>query len=113
MNFLKGALDTLVFASSNLNKLPEIRVVAHKHGVTILTSSELRTQKPGIGDPPSVSETASTYYGNALLKSEAFFAWCGLPSIGDDSGIEVDALDGAPGIYSARFAGPLATMEEN
>ena len=60
-----------------------------------------------------VEETADSLYGNAMLKAEAGFLLSHLPTIADDTGLEVDALDGAPGVYSSRFAGPDATYEDN
>jgi XTP/dITP diphosphohydrolase len=62
---------------------------------------------------PEVEETGETYLENALLKARAVAAAQGIPAVADDSGIEVDALDGGPGPRSARFAGPTATDEEN
>lgn len=64
-------------------------------------------------DWPDVAETGTTFEANALLKAEAVFAATGIVAVADDSGIEVDALGGAPGVYSARFAGPDATDAEN
>jgi XTP/dITP diphosphohydrolase len=63
-----------------------------------------------ITPPP---ETGSTFLDNALIKARHAAAIAGLPSIADDSGLAVDALDGAPGVFSARFAGPRATDDDN
>lgn len=65
---------------------------------------------PGIGDIP---ETGATLEENALLKARTVNKLTGLPAIGDDTGLEVDALAGAPGVYSARYAGENVTYEEN
>ena len=62
---------------------------------------------------PDVEETGDTYEENALLKARAVAAFLGIPAVADDSGIEVDALGGAPGVRSARFAGEHATDAEN
>lgn len=62
---------------------------------------------------PEVEETGDTYLENALLKALAIAAHAGVPVLAEDSGIETDALDGGPGVRSARFAGPNATDEEN
>ena len=64
-------------------------------------------------DWPDVDETEPTLEGNALLKANAVVESTGLPALADDTGLEVDALDGRPGVFSARFAGPDATYEEN
>ncbi|QOT01149.1 XTP/dITP diphosphatase [Brevibacterium sp. JNUCC-42] len=64
-------------------------------------------------DAPEVEEDGETFEANALKKAKTISELLGLPAIGDDSGLEVDALDGAPGVYSARFAGEKATDEEN
>lgn len=65
---------------------------------------------PQIGD---IEETGSTLLENSLIKSRTVYEITGLPSLADDTGLEVDALNGAPGIYSARFAGENATFEDN
>ena len=62
---------------------------------------------------PEVDETEETLEGNALLKARAVHAATGLPSLADDTGLEVEALDGAPGVRTARFAGPDATYRDN
>ena len=62
---------------------------------------------------PDVDETSDTLEGNALLKAEAVAAATGLPALADDTGLEVDALGGAPGVWTARYAGPDASYEDN
>ena len=62
---------------------------------------------------PDVEETGATLVENALLKARAVRDATGEPAVADDTGLEVDALDGAPGVFSARFAGPAATYDEN
>lgn len=62
---------------------------------------------------PEVEETEPTLEGNAKLKAEAFYKITGLPTFADDTGLEVDALDGEPGVYSARYAGPEGNPEKN
>jgi len=68
---------------------------------------------PRPADVPDVDETAETLEGNARLKAEALCAATGEPAVADDTGLEVDALDGSPGVYSSRFAGPAATYADN
>jgi len=92
----------LILASRNAHKLREFGVLLSAHAV--------------LGLPDSVSlppETASTFEGNALAKAHAAARALGRPAIADDSGIEAAALDGRPGVRSARFAGEHATDEEN
>src|SRR4030095_2766119 len=67
----------------------------------------------GRGNPPEVEETGETFLANALLKARAYAAWSGLAAVADDSGLEVDALGGAPGVRSARYAGPGASDHAN
>lgn len=89
--------DKLVIASHNPGKLVEIRELLAPAGVDVASAGEL-----GVPEP---EETGDTFAANALLKAEASATATGLPALADDSGIEIDALDGAPGIYSARWAG--------
>jgi XTP/dITP diphosphohydrolase len=87
----------LVLASSNRGKLAEMREVLTGLDAELVAQGDL-----GIAD---ADETASTFIENALLKARHAARASGLPALGDDSGICVDALDGAPGLYSARYSG--------
>ncbi|MAC35823.1 MAG: non-canonical purine NTP pyrophosphatase, RdgB/HAM1 family [Haliea sp.] len=87
---------TIVLASGNAGKLAELQRILAPLGVTLRPQSDYRM--------PEVEETGLTFVENALLKARAAAAHSGLPAIADDSGLEVDALQGAPGIHSARYA---------
>lgn len=87
----------LVFASNNLNKLKEIQVL-------LPTRFELLTLDD-IGFNKDIEETGATLEDNSLFKAQTVFDYCGFPTIADDTGLEVDALNGEPGVYSARYAG--------
>lgn len=88
----------LVIASHNPGKVREIAVLLEPYGVNVRSAAAL-----GLVEP---EETADSFAGNAALKAEAAAAASGLPALADDSGLCVAALEGAPGIYSARWAGP-------
>jgi XTP/dITP diphosphohydrolase len=90
--------DKLVIATHNPGKVKEIRELLASHGLDIVGAAEL-----GLPEP---EETGSTFAENAKLKAEAASAASNLPALADDSGLSVAALDGAPGVYSARWAGP-------
>ena len=90
--------DTLVIATHNAGKMCEIKALFSGFGINILSASEL-----GLDEP---DETDTSFIGNALLKARAAAMSAGQPALADDSGLCVTALDGAPGIYSARWAGP-------
>ncbi len=87
----------LVFASNNKNKIKEIQQLVPSN-ITILSLED-------IGCDVDIPETADTIEGNAILKADYITKNYGYPCFADDSGIEVDALNGAPGVYSARYAG--------
>jgi XTP/dITP diphosphohydrolase len=87
----------LVLATGNQGKLAELRQLLEGTGIQVLPQSDF--------DVPDAEETGLSFIENAILKARHAAAHTGLPAIADDSGIEVDALDGAPGIYSARYAG--------
>lgn len=95
----------VVLASGNAGKLREFSELLAGSGFTLLRQSEF-----GIVPPP---ETGGTFLENALIKARNAARHSGLAAIADDSGIEVDALGGAPGVYSARYAGEGASDEEN
>ena len=95
----------VVLASGNAGKLREFAELLANTGFEFVRQSEL-----GIEPPP---ETGTTFLDNALIKARNAARLTGLPAIADDSGIEVDALGGAPGVYSARYAGEGASDEAN
>src|ERR1700742_4700686 len=88
----------LVIATHNPGKLAEMRELLSPHGVTAISATEL-----GLAEP---EETGDSFIANARIKAVAAATAAKLPAFADDSGLVVDALDGAPGIYSARWAGP-------
>src|ERR1700741_3764898 len=90
-------MNRLVVASSNLGKLVEIGEVLAGIGIELVPQQDL-----GIAD---ADETATTFVENALLKARKAARESGLPALGDDSGLCVDALGGAPGLLTARYAG--------
>lgn len=95
----------VVLASGNAGKLREFSELLADTGLVLVRQSDL-----GIEPPP---ETGSTFLENALIKARNAARLSGLPAIADDSGIEIDALDGAPGVHSARYAGEGASDEAN
>jgi XTP/dITP diphosphohydrolase len=94
----------LVCASANPDKVAEIQAILSPAGVVLLP-------RPSI--VPEVAEAAPTLEGNARLKAAAICDATGLPAVADDTGLEVDALGGAPGVRSARYAGPQASYADN
>ncbi len=88
----------LVVASHNKGKVWEINQLIAPYGLDAVSAGEL-----GLAEP---AETETTFRGNALIKAIAAAAGSGLPALADDSGLEIDSLDGAPGVYSADWAGP-------
>jgi XTP/dITP diphosphohydrolase len=90
--------DRLVIATHNPGKLAEMRELVAPYGIAAISAGEL-----GLVEP---DESGMTFGENARIKAEAAAKGAGLPALADDSGLVVDALDGAPGIHSARWAGP-------
>lgn len=100
-----GALTRVVLASHNEGKCQELRALLAGTCITLVPQAAL-----GV---PEVAETAPTFIENALAKARNCAAQTGLPSLADDSGLAIDALHGAPGIHSARYAGPDADSAAN
>lgn len=93
---MSARLKKVVMATGNPGKLREIQRLLEDLDVEVIAQSEL-----GVSD---ADETGTTFAANSLIKAEHAAAATGLPAIADDSGLSVDALDGAPGVYSARYA---------
>jgi XTP/dITP diphosphohydrolase len=98
-------LGSLVLATGNRGKLAEMRSLLAGCGMEVRAQFEF--------DVPSVEETGLSFVENAILKARHACRHSGMPALADDSGLEVDALHGQPGIYSARFAGPDADDASN
>lgn len=95
----------VVLATANLKKLAELQALVAPLGLDVVPQSQFTRE--------SVDETGLSFVENAILKARHAARVSGLPAIADDSGIEVDALQGAPGIYSARYAGADASDQAN
>lgn len=102
MNNEKEYIQTIILASNNKNKIKEISEQLEKFKIKIISQKEA-------GYDIEVEETGKTFEENAIIKAEAINKISGIPVIADDSGLEIDALNGEPGVYSARYAGPNAT----
>lgn len=92
-------MKTFLIATKNAHKLSEISRMLLPLGFRVIGADELREPLP------DVEETGSTFSENAMIKAESAFKASGMPVIADDSGLSVDALGGAPGVYSARYSG--------
>ena len=89
----------MVLASKNPKKLLELQAILSAQGIEVVLESQ-------VGIDVDVEETGTTFEENAFLKAHAVMEASGLPAVADDSGLCVDALNGAPGVYSARYGGP-------
>ena len=100
-------MEKVILASRNKGKLKEIQAILEKFGMETISRDDA-------GIPEfEVEETGTTFEENSLLKAQAILDEAHTITIADDSGLEVDALEGAPGVYSARFAGENCTFEDN
>ena len=99
----------IVIATRNRHKAVELQTLLHGAEYDAVRLDEIDPD----GKIPEVEETGTTFKENALLKAHAIAKATGLPSVADDTGLEVDALEGAPGIFSARYAGENCTYEDN
>lgn len=95
----------IILATSNQGKLRELSALLSTHAIQVVSQSEFNV--------PDIEETGLTFVENAILKARNAAKHAGLPAIADDSGLEVDALNGEPGIYSARYAGPARDDKAN
>ncbi|NRB37172.1 MAG: XTP/dITP diphosphatase [Pseudomonadales bacterium] len=98
-------MEKIVLASGNKGKLKEFQQIFAQQNINVLPQAHFRIE--------DVEETGLTFVENAILKARNAAKISGLPALADDSGLEVDALRGKPGIYSARYAGPDATDADN
>lgn len=96
---------TIVLATGNPGKVKELSQLLSHHNIQIVPQSDFNV--------PDVPETGTTFVENAIIKARHAAKLTGLAAIADDSGLEVDALNGEPGVYSARYAGDNATDEKN
>ncbi len=99
-------MKEVLIATNNLGKKKDFEALFNPLGIEVLTLNDLDM-------PIEVEETGETFEENAILKAETVAKYFGKTVIADDSGLEIDALDGAPGVYSARYAGNHSTDDEN
>ncbi|NKC17576.1 MULTISPECIES: XTP/dITP diphosphatase [Pseudoalteromonas] len=97
--------NKVVLATGNQGKVKELSAMLNQYDIEVLPQSDF--------DVPEVAETGTTFVENAIIKARHAAKISGLPAIADDSGLEVDALNGAPGVYSARYAGANADDQKN
>ncbi|SEL67478.1 XTP/dITP diphosphohydrolase [Colwellia chukchiensis] len=98
-------MSTIVLATGNPGKVAELASLFLEHDIEIKSQSDFNV--------PDVAETGTTFVENAIIKARHAAKITGLPAIADDSGLAVDALNGAPGVYSARYAGAAASDDDN
>lgn len=98
-------MTDIVLATGNTGKVAELQALLAKEAITIVPQSDYRVE--------SVPETGTTFVENAIIKARHAAQQTGHPAIADDSGLSVDYLHGAPGVYSARYSGRYATDQSN
>ena len=98
-------MSTIVLATGNKGKVKELAHLLGSHNINVVPQSNYQVE--------DADETGTTFIENAIIKARHAAEITGLPAIADDSGLEVDALNGAPGIYSARYAGSDASDDDN
>jgi len=98
-------MSKIVLATSNQGKVKELASLLAEHQIEIVPQSNFNV--------PEVAETGTTFVENAIIKARHAAKVTGLPTIADDSGLEVDALNGAPGVYSARYASDIVGEQVN
>lgn len=98
--------NKIIFATGNKGKLAEVRKIFEGTGIEIISLYDL-------GDVPEIIEDGDTFEANAFIKAKAIYDIHNKPVIADDSGLEIEQLDGRPGIYAARYAGENCTYDDN
>ncbi|HID96900.1 MAG TPA: XTP/dITP diphosphatase [Thermodesulfobacteriaceae bacterium] len=98
--------EKVILATRNPGKVKEMRSILADFGLEVVSLDDIR-------DVPHVEEDGETFYENALKKARVIAKATGIMALADDSGLEVDYLDGAPGVYSARYSGEHATDKSN
>jgi len=98
-------IDKLLLATNNKDKIKELRLILEDLNISLVPLGDISSM--------DIEETGDTLVENAFIKARAAFNATNLPSIADDTGLEVDYLNGAPGVFSARFAGADATYFDN
>lgn len=106
MRSTERPIEDILLATRNPDKVRELTALLGELGIRIRTLAEFPTA-------PEVEEDGTTCEANALKKAREIASATGLPSVADDTGLEVDALDGRPGVFAARYAGERATYEDN
>ena len=101
-------MAVIVAASKNRHKIEEIEAITKKYGMDVIPRNEA-----GVPDEIEIEEDGETFEENSKKEALGILAVCGMPTIADDSGLMVDYLGGAPGVYSARFAGEPCSDEKN
>ena len=104
-------MRTLLVGTTNKNKLAELQCVADEFQLRLQSLTEYQ-EANNLPPPPIVSEDGETYLENVRLKAHAYADWAGVPVLADDSGLEVEILEGAPGVSSAVYVAPDATYPE-
>ncbi|MCX7878997.1 MAG: RdgB/HAM1 family non-canonical purine NTP pyrophosphatase [Ignavibacteria bacterium] len=99
-------MKDLIIASRNEGKISEIKEILQDSGINILSGRDFQEIK-------DIAETGDSYFENAFIKAKVFWEYTGITSLGDDSGLEVNILNGKPGIFSARYSGDGATDKSN
>ena len=98
----------IVVGTTSKHKLAELQSIARSFGSELVSLTEAALEW-GLIPLGEIEEDGASFTENAEIKARAVLEWCGMPALGDDSGLEVEALGGRPGIYSARYAGPGAS----
>ena len=94
--------EHFLYGTTNAGKLAEIKVLAERYEIDLIGLGEIEKQE-GLSQAPAVLENGVSYEENAALKAKAYASWSGRSCFADDSGLEIDCLEGLPGVFTARF----------